>query len=289
MGMANVLSLAGGLTPAAALGGCCGGSLNSGLAAGAGISTGVGSMSVGMNAGASLDSAEHYISNSSLAMVIGSAGRGGSSGGGGSGNPGLSGRRLGVGGGMGGGVDGFSNGLKGDAKNTSNSVGLVAHVLASGVGGGPNTSQAGALSRGSANGMGSAIGSSNSLDVLANSCANNEPPLPQRLQHTGKSGPPRVVSGVPVEGHPEWSAYAAPDGRTYYYNATSGVSSWDKPPDPGGVEAGAVSPVAALPSSAVGSSHGSSNDLNPLGRSSAASSTADISALADAATAISLN
>eukprot|EP00908_Phaeocystis_cordata_P001768 Transcript_11901.p1 GENE.Transcript_11901~~Transcript_11901.p1 ORF type:complete len:360 (-),score=42.81 Transcript_11901:101-1180(-) len=40
---------------------------------------------------------------------------------------------------------------------------------------------------------------------------------------------PTVISGRPVEGAPDWAAYTAPDGRTYYYNAKTGVSSWEKP------------------------------------------------------------
>ena len=52
----------------------------------------------------------------------------------------------------------------------------------------------------------------------------------------GAQPTPTVISGRPVEGAPEWSAYTAPDGRTYYYNAKTGVSSWEKPgpaPQPG--------------------------------------------------------
>ena len=30
-------------------------------------------------------------------------------------------------------------------------------------------------------------------------------------------------------GATDWAAYTAPDGRTYYYNAKTGVSSWEKP------------------------------------------------------------
>lgn len=40
---------------------------------------------------------------------------------------------------------------------------------------------------------------------------------------------PAVVSGKPVEGAADWAAYTAPDGRSYYYNAKTGVSTWDKP------------------------------------------------------------
>merc|ERR1740124_558042 len=40
---------------------------------------------------------------------------------------------------------------------------------------------------------------------------------------------PTVVSGRPIEGAPDWAAYTAPDGRAYYYNAKTGVSSWEKP------------------------------------------------------------
>jgi len=54
----------------------------------------------------------------------------------------------------------------------------------------------------------------------------------------GAQPTPTVISGRPVEGAPEWSAYTAPDGRTYYYNAKTGVSSWEKP--------GPAAPQAAL-------------------------------------------
>lgn len=40
---------------------------------------------------------------------------------------------------------------------------------------------------------------------------------------------PAVVSGKPVDGATDWAAYTAPDGRTYYYNAKTGISSWEKP------------------------------------------------------------
>jgi len=40
---------------------------------------------------------------------------------------------------------------------------------------------------------------------------------------------PAVVSGKPVDGATDWAAYTAPDGRTYYYNSKTGVSSWEKP------------------------------------------------------------
>jgi len=38
-----------------------------------------------------------------------------------------------------------------------------------------------------------------------------------------------VVSGKPVEGNTDWAGYTAPDGRTYYYNGKTGVSTWEKP------------------------------------------------------------
>uniref|UniRef100_A0A7S2GKZ1 WW domain-containing protein n=1 Tax=Haptolina brevifila TaxID=156173 RepID=A0A7S2GKZ1_9EUKA len=43
-----------------------------------------------------------------------------------------------------------------------------------------------------------------------------------------------VVSGKPVEGNTDWAGYTAPDGRTYYYNGKTGVSSWEKPAPVGG-------------------------------------------------------
>ena len=44
-----------------------------------------------------------------------------------------------------------------------------------------------------------------------------------------RSNPSPFVSGNPVDGFPDWASYTAPDGRTYYYNAKTGVSSWKKP------------------------------------------------------------
>jgi hypothetical protein len=44
-----------------------------------------------------------------------------------------------------------------------------------------------------------------------------------------RSNPTPFVSGNPVDGFPDWASYTAPDGRTYYYNAKTGVSSWKKP------------------------------------------------------------
>jgi len=41
--------------------------------------------------------------------------------------------------------------------------------------------------------------------------------------------PQPVVSGKPVEGNTDWAGYTAPDGRTYYYNGKTGVSTWEKP------------------------------------------------------------
>ena len=35
--------------------------------------------------------------------------------------------------------------------------------------------------------------------------------------------------GKPVDGFPDWASYTSPDGRTYYYNAKTGVSSWKMP------------------------------------------------------------
>jgi hypothetical protein len=47
-----------------------------------------------------------------------------------------------------------------------------------------------------------------------------------------RSNPSPFVSGNPVDGFPDWASYTAPDGRTYYYNAKTGVSSWKKPTPP---------------------------------------------------------
>ena len=52
---------------------------------------------------------------------------------------------------------------------------------------------------------------------------------PQPQAGGGTAAVAAVVSGTPVEGQPDWAAYNAPDGRIYYYNATTGVSSWEKP------------------------------------------------------------
>ena len=54
-------------------------------------------------------------------------------------------------------------------------------------------------------------------------------PAAQRGPQPQMQPTPTVISGRPVEGAPDWAAYTAPDGRTYYYNAKTGVSSWEKP------------------------------------------------------------
>ena len=60
------------------------------------------------------------------------------------------------------------------------------------------------------------------------------PSAPQPQQTTHQPVQPfartTVVSGKPVEGAVDWAAYTAPDGRTYYYNARTAVSTWEKPP-----------------------------------------------------------
>jgi len=38
-----------------------------------------------------------------------------------------------------------------------------------------------------------------------------------------------MMGGTPVEGLKDWAAYIAPDGRTYYYNSRTGISTWDRP------------------------------------------------------------
>lgn len=48
-------------------------------------------------------------------------------------------------------------------------------------------------------------------------------------QGGGARGAHSLVSGTPIAGNPDWAAFTAPDGRTYYYNATTGVSSWESP------------------------------------------------------------
>ena len=67
------------------------------------------------------------------------------------------------------------------------------------------------------------------------------PPATLRPLHSGEavsaggnspsaSRPPAaVVSGTPVDGAADWAAYTAPDGRIYYYNAKTAVSTWEKP------------------------------------------------------------
>ena len=37
-----------------------------------------------------------------------------------------------------------------------------------------------------------------------------------------------------LSGNTDWAGYTAPDGRTYYYNGKTGVSSWEKPAPVGG-------------------------------------------------------
>ena len=51
----------------------------------------------------------------------------------------------------------------------------------------------------------------------------------ERPQLQLQAAAPTVVNGQPVEGAPDWAAYMAPDGRAYYYNANTGVSSWERP------------------------------------------------------------
>lgn len=54
-------------------------------------------------------------------------------------------------------------------------------------------------------------------------------PAAQRGPQPAMQPTPTVISGRPVDGAPDWAAYTAPDGRTYYYNAKTGVSAWEKP------------------------------------------------------------
>ena len=61
------------------------------------------------------------------------------------------------------------------------------------------------------------------------------------------NGNTSMMRGIPVEGNPDWSGYTAPDGRTYYYNATTGVSSWEKPAAAGGAGAASAPATSAAP------------------------------------------
>jgi len=52
----------------------------------------------------------------------------------------------------------------------------------------------------------------------------------QGAQQGGQGGAASLVlGGTPVEGLTHWAAYLAPDGRTYYYNSETAISTWDKP------------------------------------------------------------
>jgi hypothetical protein len=54
---------------------------------------------------------------------------------------------------------------------------------------------------------------------------------PQEASQQGGAlgGANLMLGGTPVEGLLDWAAYLAPDGRTYYYNAKTGISTWDRP------------------------------------------------------------
>jgi len=59
-----------------------------------------------------------------------------------------------------------------------------------------------------------------------------QPLVPAPVAAPAQPAQPVMVSGKPVDGVADWASYTAPDGRNYYYNAKTGVSSWTKPQPP---------------------------------------------------------
>ena len=53
--------------------------------------------------------------------------------------------------------------------------------------------------------------------------------IPASGGDSARSNPSPFMSGKPVDGFPDWASYPSPDGRTYYYNAKTGTSSWERP------------------------------------------------------------
>ena len=48
------------------------------------------------------------------------------------------------------------------------------------------------------------------------------------VQLKGRDAPPPAAA-APAAAGTGWAAYTAPDGRTYYYNAATAVSTWERP------------------------------------------------------------
>ena len=104
------------------------------------------------------------------------------------------------------------------------------------------------MANGHANGMqprttstpGARAGMLNGTDSPNSSIHNGSVHNGTKLQN-GRGAAP-VVSGTPVEGQPDWAAYTAPDGRSYYYNASTGVSAWEKPGSSPASSVGVASP-----------------------------------------------
>jgi hypothetical protein len=137
-------------------------------------------------------------------------GMGGSLGGGGLGGPGLNRPGGGLGGmGRGAGAMGGAGGMGGG--------------LGGGLGGLGDAM--GSLSLGGSIGKG--VGNGAEFGSARPQAAASE--LPSSAAQAPADSRTAVVGGTPVEGQPDWAAYSAPDGRSYFYNATTGVSSWEAP------------------------------------------------------------
>ena len=91
------------------------------------------------------------------------------------------------------------------------------------------------MTPGMAPGMGAspqALGAAQQQAAMAGLGLGGYPAAQQRGAQPQLQPTPTVISGRPVDGAPDWAAYTAPDGRTYYYNAKTGVSAWEKPGSP---------------------------------------------------------